>query len=105
MMILKFLSADKQLLADMSDFLLQERLIAQAMLGSPISVTEKSKSGKRVTTDQYELKGISKSLLFNRINEVLKKRYKERLPLMYSEPIILIDEVHRQSILDRLVKI
>ncbi len=104
MMTLQIVSKQKELLDEIGIFLLNEQLIANAMTSERIRYKEMN-SGSIEETERFLLKCITKSLLFSTINEKLRKRYKERTPLIYSEPIILIDPLQTEEIIARLVKV
>ena len=105
MMILQILSKDEAQVQEIADYLLKEELIANAMLPEAIQVKTKSDDGTIANSKQYRLQGISKSLLFQEINKRLKTMYGENMPLLYSEPIILIDPVHQDAILESITKV
>jgi hypothetical protein len=104
MMTLQIVSKHKQLLDEIATFLLNERLIANAMISENV-IHKEINNGVVETTEKFILKSISKSLLFSKINEKLRKRYGEKTPLIYSEPIILIDPIQTEEIIKRLVKV
>ncbi|RDK83263.1 hypothetical protein [Marinirhabdus gelatinilytica] len=104
MMILQLIDENRDLLNEIADFLLEEQLIANAMISDKIIFKERIEDTIK-ECEKYILKGISKSLLFNIINERLRNRYGEKAPLIYSEPIILIDHQQRDTILGRLKKV
>ena len=105
MMILQILSKDEAQVHEIADYLLKEELIANAMLSEKVLVKTKTDDGSIASSKQYKLQGISKSLLFQEINSKLKQRYADNMPLLYSEPIILIDPVHLDAILESIRKV
>lgn len=105
MMTLQLVSEDESLLLEIAEFLLKESLIANAMISETGTYKTLNKQNTIVTSNHYILKGISKSLLFSHINQLLRKKYKERLPLLYSEPIILIDPEQTEAIVSQLAKV
>jgi len=104
-MTLQIVSESELLLNEIADYLLTEELIANAMLSSDVVFKMKQTDGSIRNSTQYVLKGISKSLLFGEINDRLRERYGEKMPLLYSEPIILIDPEHYKVILDKVTKV
>ncbi|MDX1461813.1 MAG: hypothetical protein R3359_02060 [Marinirhabdus sp.] len=100
MMILKVVGTDVQVLEEIAQLLIDEKLIAVATIEGPA----KFYSANSATAERHVLSGISKSLLFRTINEVLRKKYGEKMPLLYSEPIIMLDPDHTEKILAALVK-
>jgi len=105
MMTLQLVSKSESLLHEIADQLLTDRLIANAMISSVGTYKVLSNELKISTSKQYSLKGISKSLLFSRINKRLQETYGDRMPLVYSEPIILIDAFQIEQIMEQLTKV
>ncbi len=105
MMTLQIVSHDKDLLNTIADDLLKEKLIANAFLTEEVTTKTIDKDDKVITSTQYSLKGISKSLLFNRINQRLRAQYGKEMPLLYSEPIIMIDPEQTEEILSNVISI
>lgn len=103
-MTLQVVSQDKNLLEDIAISLLEQRLIANAMISDPLTFMV-LENNNLISTSQYVLKGISKSLLFSRINKWLRATYKDKMPLLYCEPIIMIDSVQTEEILAKIVAI
>ncbi|MBX2827772.1 MAG: hypothetical protein KTR22_06395 [Flavobacteriaceae bacterium] len=104
MMSLQVVSENIVLLQEVADFLLEEGLVANALLSNESEYRFHGESGiesKKV----FLLKCISKSLLFSLINERLREKYGDRMPLVYSEPIIMIDPEQRDDLLARLTKV
>ncbi len=104
-MVLQMVSTNEALLEEIAEYLLAEKLLYNVMLREVFDYRTGDGNGGIVTTQRYGLKGISKSLLFGRINELLRKKYKDKMPLLYSEPIILIDPEQTDVIAESLVKI
>ena len=105
MMVLKIQSDDKKMLEDIAAILLRERKIYSAMFDAPILIHSLTEEGEIKVSKQYELKGISKSLMFNDINELIRQQFSHEMPLVYSEPIILIGHEHQDLIIKSLAKI
>jgi len=104
-MVLHVISPDKSLLEEIADYLLTERLITHAMLSNSFTFKTRSGSGSIRSASEYSLQGISKSLLFGKINQKLRDKYHDAMPLLYSEPIILIDPIQTETIAQSLLKI
>ncbi|MEM7187622.1 MAG: hypothetical protein AAF466_13295 [Bacteroidota bacterium] len=105
MMTLQMVSENEDYLHEIAEFLLKEELIANAMISSDTVVLQKELDGSISHTNQFVLKGISKSLLFRTINIRLREKFGEHIPLLYSEPIILIDSERVEDIMFRLAKV
>lgn len=105
MMILHLVSKNRTLLTEIADELLQEKLIANAMISDAIDYRSLDKNGRIELRKEYSCKAISKSLLFSEINDLLRSKYKNKTPLLYSEPIILIDSQQTEELLALLKKV
>ena len=103
-MTLQILSKDKKLVDEIAHYLLKEKLIANVIITKNKTFLELDANGEVVMSESYSLKGISKSLLFNTINEKIRLKYKENAPLIYSEPIILIDTKQTEDLIAHLQK-
>lgn len=104
MMTLQIVSKQKMLLEEIAIFLLNKQLIANAMISENIIYKERN-NGVIETTERFSLKCITKSVLFSIINETLREHYKESTPLIYSEPIIMIDPIQTEEIIKTLVRV
>lgn len=105
MMILHILSESDAQINEIADLLLTEGLLSHAMFSDAMTVKSVSEDGSIAESNQFRLQGISKSLLFPVINNRLKDKYQDDMPLLYSEPIILIDPIHQNGILESLSKV
>lgn len=105
MMTLQIVSESEDFLNEIAEFLLKEELIANAMISRDLVVMTKELDGSISSTENFLLKGISKSLLFQKINDRLREEFGEHIPLVYSEPIILIDSEKIDEIMFRLSKV
>lgn len=102
MMTVQMVAQNKNLLVEIAEGLLTNRLIANAMISEVIIYKTISDNDQIITSSQYTLKGISKSLLFKNINNWLVQKYGEQTPLLYAEPIIMIDPDQTEQILSKL---
>lgn len=105
MMILKILSDDQRLLHTIADDLLQESLIANAVISELSSYKQVDDHGAIIENGRSILNGISKSLLFNKINMRLRDAYGQNMPLIYSEPLIMMDSLQMEEILSKLQEV
>lgn len=105
MMTLQMVSEHEEFLYEIAEFLLEEKLIANAMISRDLVMLQKDLDGQISKSEQFLLKGISKSLLFKKINDRLREEFGEHIPLLYSEPIILIDSEKVEDIMNRLAKV
>jgi hypothetical protein len=95
---------DKSLVYEIADYYLKERLIAYVIITDNGISKELDLDNTINTSQYYYLKGLSKSLLFSTINDRLRARYASNTPLMYSEPIILMDSLQTAELVSTLIK-
>lgn len=105
MMILQAVSEDHRLLQEIADDLLKANLLANAIISKNSNYRYLTHQGAIVESSTHILKGISKSLLFSKINKKLRSKYGDKMPLLYSEPIIMIDPHQMEVFLDRLIEV
>ena len=104
MMTLQIIATDKSLLEKIAEDLIESHLIANAIISQ--GDTYKTLVGSEIENQIiYTLKGISKSLLFSKINNRLRSQYGDQMPLLYSEPIIMIDAKQTEAIIEHLVAV
>lgn len=101
-MTLQVIAKSKKILHTIAEDLLQEKLIANATISEEIIFKEIDENNVMSETAQFTMKGISKSLLFHKINLRLREQYNDAMPLLYAEPIIMIDAEQTERILEKL---
>jgi|TARA_R110002020_G_scaffold474772_3_gene707239 hypothetical protein len=104
MMVLKAIDGNKEKLEAIATLLISERLLANATIDAPAVFYEADTIGVPQKKQTHVLSGISKSLLFKTINDLLRSTYQDEMPLLYSEPIIMLDPEHTEQIIAKLVK-
>ena len=105
MMILQAVSEDKEMLDAIGDDLLKVNLLTNVMISDGLSFKYRNDDGEVIGTRKYVLKGISKSLLFSKINSRLQDTYGDKMPLLYSEPLIMMDSMQMEEILNKLQEV
>ncbi|WGK64704.1 hypothetical protein [Croceiramulus getboli] len=106
MMTLKVIAPSKDQIKEIADFLMQEKLIAEAFISGPVErLTKNSKTNGFSYEEAYTLSGLSKSLLFAVINQEMRKKYGAKMPLLYAEPLIMMDPEHTEKTLAELRKV
>lgn len=73
------------------DFLIDEELMLNAFLSNK-TLYKRKKNGKEESLEQTLVMGTTKALLFNTINERIKKKFAKNPPPTYAMPIIYMDE-------------
>ena len=87
------------------DYLLDEDLILEPIVTEKIYLRKKNQPGAFENENQFLTMAKTKALLYGKIEYLLKKKYKENIPDLYSLPIVNMDwkkaeplqEVERKS--------
>ncbi|MGB3143691.1 MAG: divalent cation tolerance protein CutA [Maribacter sp.] len=85
-------------------------LLAQNLIFSA-SIATKKIFEKNPTTDEIEnrretiITGKTKALLFNTINELLRNKYPDNMPMVYAVPIIYMDSEQTQLLRNQTAKV
>ena len=91
MILLHIITEDEKQAIEIVDLLLKEIIILEAVLLEQVAVRKKMLSGKLVTQSHTLTMGKTKALLFNTIDNLLKERYEQNMPVIYSTPIVHMD--------------
>ncbi|MFT7072885.1 hypothetical protein [Patiriisocius sp. Uisw_017] len=101
MMALHAHADNEAILVTMAEFLLMNKLVSRPSITSATKISFNEDSSICIS-EEYIFKSISKSVLFNKINKKLRERFKENMPLLYSELLILIDPLQQDEIISSL---
>lgn len=104
MMLLNVMTTTASQAREIALDLLENKLIAQATIGEK-EVFEANDQHELMSSQRFVVKGISKALLFDKINKLLRNKYKESMPTLFAEPLIYIDSEQNESFLERIVKV
>lgn len=92
-MILAHIMAHNSIQAlDIINLLMDKKLLLQAAVSDKTMYQKKSADGTLISENRTLIIGKTKALLFTTINEVLKKHFSEEMPMLYSVPIIYMDD-------------
>ncbi|QLG45659.1 divalent cation tolerance protein CutA [Costertonia aggregata] len=84
------ITKDKKQALKIIDILMGEKLLLHAVVSEK---TVYQKIGDKLQESQQTLIiGKTKALLFNTINEEIKKHFSENMPMLYSIPIVYMDD-------------
>lgn len=103
-MTLHILSDTEENLKPIAEDLLRKRLLTHITIEGPKKKYGISNTGGLTHTELFRLKGLSKSLLFKKINDRVRQKFNGTFTLLYSEPIIMIDSEHTEMMIDALLK-
>lgn len=92
MILAHIMAYDKQQALEIINLLMDKKLLLQAAVSEKTMYEKKSTEGELIRENRTLIIGKTKGLLFNTINEVLKKHFSENMPMLYSIPIVYMDE-------------
>jgi uncharacterized protein involved in tolerance to divalent cations len=90
---------------DIVDFLLERNMLLEAVLLEKVSVRKKRNSNKIENVKRTLIMGKTKALLFNTIDELLKEKYEDDMPIIYSLPIVHMDWEQSKQLVNDVAKV
>lgn len=87
------------------DLLVEKKLILNAMIHENIRVRQKNKNGVIESITRNLVVGKTKALLFNTIDEVLREKYGDQMPVLYSIPIVHMDWEQAEELMQETEKV
>ncbi len=87
------------------DLLVEKKLILNAMIHENIRIRQKSKEGKIENIRRTLVVGKTKALLFNIIDELLREKYGNEMPVLYSIPIVHMDWEQAEELMEETEKV
>ncbi len=90
---------------DTADFLINEKLILDAVVFEKVTVRKKADEGKFLTISKTLVMGKTKSLLFNYIDTKLRKMYMQNMPELYSVAIVNMDREQSALLFSKTAKV
>lgn len=91
MVLLHVVSKDSEQANDIVDFLVKNKLILNALVQEKVVLKKQGDQNKLVSENQILIMGKTKALLFNRIDNLLRAKYRNNMPILYSIPIVSMD--------------
>ncbi|WP_047545408.1 divalent cation tolerance protein CutA [Psychroserpens sp. Hel_I_66] len=64
-----------------------------------------NQEGKLTNVDEVLIVGVTKALLFNTINKLIRVHYPKDTPIIYAVPIVYMDEIQTQDVISETAKI
>jgi hypothetical protein len=104
MILLHFAFEDEQMLYKAAEKLLSENLVVDLTYDSSFN-NLKLKDGKIVVESIYLMTGITKGLLYNKIEATLKEHLKAEILNLYSTPIIHMDWLKAEQLSEQILKV
>lgn len=92
MILAHIMAQDRKLALEIINLLMDKKLLLQAAVSEKEMCEKKSANGELICEKRTLIIGKTKALLFTTINDVLKKHFSEKMPMLYSVPIIYMDD-------------
>ena len=105
MILIHVISRNEEQASEIANFLVSKNLIISACILEKTEVRKKSKNDTLISSTQFLIMGKTKALLFNKIDKLLRKKYKERMPELYSLAIVNMDWDKANELVEQTEKI
>ena len=105
MILLHIITTEENQALEIADYLIEEKLILEAVVFETVIVREKSKEGHFKSVKKIMIMGKTKSLLFNYIDEKLREKYSDKMPVLYSVAIVNMDWEQSNLLINKTAKI
>lgn len=107
MILVHIITEEREQALEIIDILLEKKLLFNAMLSRKKVFEKDPRTGELNVEVQTFVIGKTKSLLFNGINRLLVSLYgnTDKMPRIYSLPIVYMDPEQSEAILERTVKV
>lgn len=104
MILIHVTTADQNQAIEISNYLVSEKLILDALIteGSKHKLNE---SGAIIVESHFLVLGKTKALLFDQIDDLLRKKYPSNMPTLYSVPIVNMDWDQASDLKDKTEKV
>jgi len=104
MILIHIVTKEEDQAIEIVDFLMEEKLILDAVMMEKVMRREKNKNGIIESVSETLILGKTKALLFNDIDHILREKYKETMPVLYSIPIVNMDWEQVNELINETVK-
>jgi hypothetical protein len=105
MILLHIIADEEDQAIEIIDFLMEKNMIIEAVLLETVSVRKKKENQKPENTTQTLVMGKTKALLFNSIDQLLREKYQENMPIIYSTPIVNMDWEQSKKLVSDVAKV
>jgi len=105
MIIIHIICKEESQAIEIADFLIDKKLILDAVVLDRVSIREKNRQGKFVTIRQALMMGKTKGLLFQEIDRQLRLKFVENMPVLYSVPIVDMDWEQANVLISETAKV
>lgn len=105
MVLLHVITSEQKQASEILNLLLDEKLILEAIIHEQIVVAKKNNKGTLENETQTMIVAKTKALLFNKIETILRERYSNQIPVVYSTPIVDMDAQHSKELITKTAKV
>jgi uncharacterized protein involved in tolerance to divalent cations len=105
MVLIHILSDTREQALKCIEILLNKKLLLDASISEKTTFSKNETSGKLESTSNVLILGRTKALLFQSIDQELKKNYPNNLPSLYAVPIVYMNEDQSNEIRKKTAKI
>lgn len=104
MISLQIITDHKALANEITNYLLNEKLILEAIIHEKVT-SKVLQKGTVISSDKVLISGITKALLFTKINQELEKKFNKQNFTTHSVPIVYMDWERQNKLLQQVENI
>ena len=105
MVLLHIVSNDVKQANQIADFLVENKLVLNAVFVEQVRTRKRGDNGNLLTENQTLIIGKTKASWFNDIDKKLRDRYGDKMPELYSVPIVNMDWQQADELVNETVSI
>jgi uncharacterized protein involved in tolerance to divalent cations len=105
MVLIHIVTDDEKQAIEITDLLIEKKLILNALMIEKTKMRRRLKDGTFETHPQTLVIGKTKGLLFNDIDLLLREKYEENMPTLYSIAIVNMDWDQADELMTETLKI
>jgi uncharacterized protein involved in tolerance to divalent cations len=105
MILLHIVTKSKRQANEIADYLIEQKLILDAVILEKVGVREKAADGGVITVKKIMIMGKTKSLLFPYIDKKLRAKYSDKMPVLYSVAIVNMDWEQANELISETAKV
>lgn len=105
MVLIHIVTDSEEQAIEITDLLIEKKLILNALMIEKAKMRKRTKEGTFETHSQTLVIGKTKGLLFNDIDLLLREKYNENMPTLYSIAIVNMDWDQADELMTETLKI
>ena len=105
MVLLHIITNNRDQAIEIIDSLSENKLMLHGVIIEKLTGRKKTKDGAYQDVEQILVIGQTKALLFNTIDELLREKYKQDMPVLYSVPIVNMDWEQSKELINETLKV